>query len=55
MSCKIQVSSKIIHARSGKDVASKFEELVSHFHKFGCPVMIGKKYKICAISLYSYY
>lgn len=35
------VSSKIIHARSGKDVASKFEGLVSHFHKFGCPVMIG--------------
>ncbi|XP_046858479.1 ufm1-specific protease 1-like [Xenia sp. Carnegie-2017] len=32
---------KIIHIQSGHEIESKFEELMSHFEKFGSPVMIG--------------
>ena len=37
-----QISSKIIHVRSGGEVGLKFDEFVEHFQKFGSPVMIGK-------------
>ncbi|CAB3989159.1 probable Ufm1-specific protease 1 [Paramuricea clavata] len=35
------ISSKIIHVRSGSEVGLKFDEFVEHFQKFGSPVMIG--------------
>ena len=35
------IPSKIIHVRSGRDVGSKFDDLMTHFQKFGSPVMIG--------------
>ena len=37
--------------RSGKEVTSKFEELVSHFKTFGCPVMIGENYDYDFVSI----
>lgn len=38
----LQIPCKIIHIQSGHEVGSKFQELMSHFEKFGSPVMIGK-------------
>ncbi|XP_028402642.1 ufm1-specific protease 2-like [Dendronephthya gigantea] len=35
------ISSKIIHIRSGREIGLKFAELLSHFKMFGSPIMIG--------------
>ena len=40
----LQVSSKIIHIRTGKEIGLEFAKFVEHFQKFGSPVMIGKNY-----------